>query len=45
MVVVAFLLSLIVSGVVLSVVPCEGVGERYEADYHYVPFAGDAFGA
>ena len=44
MVIVAFLLSLVLCGVVLSAVPTKSVDSIHEVDYHLVPFAGDAFG-
>ena len=44
MVVVTFIASLVVTGAVLSAVPSQEPGTP-EADYHYVPYAGDAFGA
>lgn len=44
MVVVLFVLSLIITGIVLSAVPTK-IDNETEADYHFVPFSGDAFGA
>ncbi len=44
MAVVLFIASVVVTGAVLSAVPSKAP-ETSEADYHYVPFAGDAFGA
>lgn len=44
MVIVLFVLSLFVTGFVLSAIPTK-IDETSENDYHFVPFAGDAFGA
>lgn len=44
MVIVAFFLSLVAAGVVLSAVPTKSVSPIHLVDYHYVPYAGDAFG-
>ena len=44
MVIVFFVASLVVTGAVLSAVPMKDVS-THTADYHFVPFAGDAFGA
>ena len=40
MVVVLFLLSLVVTGLVLSTVPSKQVVTHTDVDYHIVPFAG-----
>lgn len=45
MVIVAFLLSIVITGAVLSAVPSNSIDSRNEVDYHLVPYAGDAFGA
>ncbi len=43
---VAFVLSLIVTGAVASLLDVEaGTSRMDQPDYHFVPFAGDAFGA
>ena len=44
MVIVLFVISLIVTGFVLAAIPTK-IDETSEADYHFVPFSGDAFGA
>lgn len=45
MVIVLFLISLLVGGIVLSAVPVGSMEKHADTDYHYVPFSGDAFGA
>ena len=40
MVIVLFLVSLVVTGVVLAAVPSQQVASHTEVDYHLVPFAG-----
>ncbi len=45
MVIVAFLLGVVITGAVLSAVPSNDESSRHELDYHYVPYAGDCFGA
>lgn len=41
-----FIASIVAGGVVLSLIPCDTLSSRSDQpDYHYVPFAGDAFGA
>ena len=42
---VIFVLSLIVSGVVMAFLPLSNSSTSGKQDYHYVPFAGDVFGA
>jgi hypothetical protein len=43
---VAFVLSLIVTGAVASLLDVEaGTSRMDQPDYHFVPYAGDAFGA
>ena len=46
MVVVAFVASVVITGIVASLVRVDTTtSQPTQPDYHYVPFAGDAFGA
>ena len=43
---VAFLVSVVLTGIVVSLIPVDTMSSRADQpDYHYVPFAGDALGA
>lgn len=43
---IAFVLTVIVTGAVASLVDVDTLSSRKDSpDYHFVPFAGDAFGA
>ena len=40
-----FVATLVAGGVILSLIPCDTLSSRADQpDYHYVPYAGDAFG-
>ena len=46
MTIVAFIVSIVLTGIVASLVPVTtGTEEAVNADYHYVPAMGDVFGA
>ena len=46
MAIIAFIVSVIATGIVASLVPVDTISSRQDTpDYHLVPYAGDVFGA